>query len=57
MLSKKLSPNDQIQWNKRGQMDLIVLIDEDTSEQDKMDSMKPIWVLRDILTNVSTRLI
>lgn len=53
MLSKQLSPNDQILWNKRGNVDLVVLIDEETSEQDKMNSMKPIWVLRNILITVS----
>lgn len=34
-------------------MDLVILIDEDTSAQEKMNSSKPIWELRDILTNVS----
>lgn len=46
--------NDQLLWSKRGDMDSIILIDELTSEQDKMDSLKAIWVLRDILLNVSS---
>lgn len=45
--------SDQLLWSKRGDMDSIILIDELTSEQDKMDSLKAIWVLRDILINVS----
>lgn len=48
-LSKKLSPKDLEYWGKRGEMDSIVLIDDETNEQDSMDSMKPIWLLRDIL--------
>lgn len=53
MLSKKLSQTDQSYWNKRGEMDSIILIDDETSEQETLDSMKPIWLLRDILINVS----
>lgn len=55
MLSKQLSPNDRMLWNERGNMDSIILIDEETNEQGKMDSMKAIWVLRNILTNVSNQ--
>lgn len=52
-LSKKLDEKDLVYWRKRGEMDSIILMDEETSPQDQMDSMKPIWLLRDILMNVS----
>lgn len=35
-------------------MESIILIDEQTNAQDKMNSTKPIWMLRDILNNVSS---
>lgn len=53
MLSMKLSPKDQTYWNKRGRMDLVVLMDDETSEQDGMDSTKPIWQLNNIMEYVS----
>lgn len=46
-------PNDMGYWQKRGDMDSIVLIDDETSAQDPIDSKKPIWLLRDILKGVS----
>lgn len=52
-----LSHNDEMLWNRRGDMDSIILIDEETSDQDKMNSTKPIWLLRDILMNVSSHFI
>lgn len=57
ILSKELSSHDRILWDKRGEMDTIILIDEDTNALDKMNSLKPIWVLRGILTNVSSHLL
>lgn len=51
MLSEKIDPNKQHLWQARGTMDLIVLIDEDSTESQASD--KPVWILRNILLKVS----
>lgn len=51
MLSEKIASNKQHLWQARGTMDLIVLIDEDSTESQALD--KPVWVLRNILLKVS----
>lgn len=56
MMSNKIPQSAQHLWMERDKMDLIVLIDEDTSETQPLDSQKPIWVMRDILLLVSKKL-
>lgn len=51
-LGSKIPSNSQNMWEKRDAMDLIVLIDEDTSESQPGNTSKPIWILRKILLNV-----
>lgn len=53
VISGKIPKSAQTLWMKRDQMDLIVLIDEDTSESQTADSQKPIWIMREILLQVS----
>lgn len=52
MLSRELADASKILWEKRNAMNLVVLIDEDTSENQPIDSSKTIWILRDALINV-----
>lgn len=52
MLSRELADASKILWEKRNAMNLVVLIDEDTSEIQPIDSSKTIWILRDALTLV-----
>lgn len=51
-LSKTFSGDTQKLFNAREKMDLIVLLDEDTSETPTSDTSKSIWVLREIFMNV-----
>lgn len=39
-------------WARRGEMDWVVLVDEDTSEKQLKDSAKTIWILRESLSLV-----
>lgn len=45
--------NDQILWKQRGQMDLVVLIDEDSSATQPIDPSKPIQLMMVILKEVN----
>ncbi|XP_055300839.1 ubiquitin carboxyl-terminal hydrolase 8 [Sitodiplosis mosellana] len=53
LLSREIAPNRQSLWNARDKMDLVVLIDEDTSDSKSTstNTSKPIWTLRNILLN------
>lgn len=51
-LSKCIAEDSQQLFDKRGKMDLIVLLDEDTSEDKPLHPDKPISILRKIFLSV-----